>query len=49
MADALDSLLNDAVDLHGQAIDHQRILADVGIRQRLVTVTGFRCPSPKFG
>jgi hypothetical protein len=43
-ADAFDSLLNDAVDLHVQVVDHRRNLAGAGIWQRPVTVAGFWQP-----
>jgi hypothetical protein len=44
-ADAFDPLLNDATDLHVQAVDHYRNLADAGIRQHPVTIPEFWPPS----
>jgi len=38
MADTFDHLLNDAVNLHVQAVDHHRNLAVAEIRQRPIPV-----------
>jgi hypothetical protein len=47
--DAFDPILNDAVDLHVQAVHHHWNLAGVEIWKRSVIVAGFWPPSPKSG
>jgi len=47
--DTFDPFLNDAINLHVQAVDHHRNLADAGIWQHPVTVVGFQPPLSKSG
>jgi hypothetical protein len=50
MANAVDHLLNDVVNLYIQAVDYRRIPAPVGarIQRRLATVAEFRWYCAKF-